>query len=69
MPWIVNALPRPLALLAALVTRARIGSTVQHWAARRRCRVHLGRLGAEHLDDIGLDQQQAETECMRPFWR
>lgn len=36
---------------------------------RRRERQQLARLDAHLLRDIGLDAQEAEAECTKPFWK
>lgn len=37
--------------------------------ARRRDRQRLGTLDAHLLRDIGIDQNAAQEECAKPFWR
>jgi uncharacterized protein YjiS (DUF1127 family) len=37
--------------------------------ARRRDRQRLGKLDAHLLRDIGLEAQEAQRECAKPFWQ
>ncbi len=57
----------PLPLDGGFVVRVRIAVTVA--LTRRRERQHLSRLNAHLLRDIGLNAQDARTECAKPFWR
>lgn len=36
---------------------------------RRRDRQRLGKLDAHLLRDIGLEAQEAQRECAKPFWQ
>jgi len=42
---------------------------VATWAQRRTSRLHLSRLTAFELEDIGLTHQDVSSEIAKPFWR
>ncbi|OYX41835.1 MAG: hypothetical protein B7Z02_14620 [Rhodobacterales bacterium 32-67-9] len=52
-----------------LVTVARLGRLVRHWAGRRRSRIALSNLDERLIRDIGLDRMTCDDEALRPFWR
>jgi uncharacterized protein YjiS (DUF1127 family) len=60
---IVLPLRRPAHLVARLI------AAVSFAARRQRDRQQLARLDAHLLRDIGLDAQEAEAECAKPFWK
>ena len=42
---------------------------IANWEMRRATRQSLSRLSAHMLHDIGLQPEQAQSECSKPFWR
>ncbi len=56
--------PLPALASVALV----VAVTVTKWTVRRKTRKALGRLGPEHLRDVGLTKEQAWREAALPFW-
>ena len=54
-----------------LVTRWSVAFavTVTKWDTNRRSRMHLKRLPAYLLKDIGLDPVTARAEVSKPFWQ
>ena len=48
---------------------ARVLTGISRITARRRDRLHLGKLDAHLLRDIGLEPTEARGECEKPFWQ
>lgn len=65
----------PQTHIETLPLRSRPGffaGIVNHLAlafTRQRDRKRLGQLDAHLLRDIGLDAQDAQSECAKPFWQ
>ena len=58
---------RPLSPLSRVAFA--VATTLLAWETRRLCRAALGRLDVHMLNDIGINDQEAEVEAAKPFWR
>ena len=60
---------RTLPLRARTGLAARVMTAITTALTRKRDRQRLGQLDAHLLRDIGVDAQDARSECAKPFWQ
>ena len=48
---------------------SRLVCLLQLWSERARQRQQLTKLSPEHLDDIGVNADDANAEAAKPFWQ
>jgi uncharacterized protein YjiS (DUF1127 family) len=49
-------------------TLARVFNTMHTWNHRSKSRISLARLSPRLLDDMGMTEEQRQSEINRPFW-
>ena len=49
--------------------RSRANTLFRSWIDRASGRKRLAQLSDQMLNDIGLDRDEARSECAKPFWR
>ena len=59
----------PLRSAAAIPARPQVIGRVMKWVDLRRSRSALAQLDTRLLKDIGISEQDAQTEYGRPFWQ